>query len=128
MIVEKEFYAVKCNCCGELYEDSEGTYYDDESLVEDYAIDNDWIEHEGGHVCPDCYEIGGDDQIELLKPFIQEPEVKPKTDLERFKELFDSVGIRYKEVNDPDSNFIYIYFQDGYGSESLFTFFKDGSI
>lgn len=93
MIVSQEFHAVKCNCCGELYEDSEGTYYADESLVEEYAVDNNWIEYQGGHVCPNCYEIGDDDETVLLKPFIPEPEIKHKTDLERFKELFDSVGV-----------------------------------
>lgn len=128
MIVSQELYAVKCNCCGELYEDPEGTYYDNETMVEEYAIDNNWIEYQDGHVCPNCYEIGDEDETVLLKPFVTEPEIKPKTDLERFKELFDSVGVKYTEVNDPDSNFIYIYFKDGDGNESLFTFFKDGRI
>ena len=63
---------------------------------------------------------------ELVKSKNVFPNEKPKTSLERFKELFDSVGIRYKEVNDPVRNFIYIYFQDGRGNETLLTFFKDG--
>lgn len=79
MIEKKDFYAVKCNCCGELYEDSEGMYYNDKITVEEYALDNDWREHEGGHVCPACYEIGDDDETVLLMPFIPEPEIKQKS-------------------------------------------------
>ena len=87
MIQSKVFYAVKCDCCGDLYEGEDYSYWPTAGDVESYAQDGDWITHEGGHVCPDCYEIGDDDEIELNKPFIKPEIEKPKTDLDRFKEM-----------------------------------------
>ena len=87
MIQSQIFFAAKCDCCGDLYDDGDSTFYSGESLAVEYALENGWVRHEGGHVCPDCYEIGDDDEIELNKPFIKPEIEKPKTDLDRFKEM-----------------------------------------
>lgn len=130
MIQSKIFFAVKCDCCGDLYEGEDYSYWPTAGDVESYAQDGDWITHEGGHVCPDCYEIGDDDEIVLLKPFVKPEIEKPKTDLQRFKDLFDSVGVGYVEDNHQDNFLVYLSVIDHGADESgaLFLFFKDGRI
>lgn len=68
MIVKEIFHGVKCNRCGEIYNDTEDhSYFHDESNAVECALDNDWIEQNGKHYCPGCF-ITDEDGTEAIKP------------------------------------------------------------
>lgn len=56
MIVSEIFYGVKCNRCGEQYEDGEHSFWSDEYNAIENAIESEWIEEKGKHYCTECYE------------------------------------------------------------------------
>ena len=47
MIVSEIFYGVKCNRCGEQYEDGEHHFWSDESGAIENAMESEWIEEKG---------------------------------------------------------------------------------
>lgn len=51
-------YGVKCSRCGCQFEDSYNGYsaWADEQQAWDAAEEEDWIERDGKHYCPCCYE------------------------------------------------------------------------
>jgi len=64
MIVKVEMYTVECdNCKTTRGQDSEYSCWNDESYALDEAMDHDWIEHDGKHLCPDCYKRDENDSI-----------------------------------------------------------------
>ena len=72
MISEVKAYILECDNCKVLYEDNCDSFsiWNDESVAIESAIDEDWIEYEGKHYCPDCYtegENGDDDEIQIIK-------------------------------------------------------------
>lgn len=62
MIVTEIFYGLKCNRCGELNDDGEHSFWNDEAAAVENAYESEWIEHKGGHYCPNCYKenVNGD--------------------------------------------------------------------
>lgn len=61
-IVKKDFFNLKCDICGALYDDE---YWDDEAAF-DWAEENCWLRnYDGKDICPDCYEIDDEDNITL---------------------------------------------------------------
>lgn len=65
MIKEVRAYSLFCDNCNETYIDNCNDYsiWLDESIAIEDAMYEDWIEHEGKHYCPSCYEIDEDDNI-----------------------------------------------------------------
>lgn len=68
MIVEVEMYTVECDNCKTVSgADSEFSCWGDKAIALEDAIENNWIEHEGKHYCPNCYTIDDDDNITIKK-------------------------------------------------------------
>lgn len=44
-------------------EDSEYSCWNDENYAVDEATDNEWIDYNGNHYCPDCYKIDADENV-----------------------------------------------------------------
>lgn len=55
MIVSEIFYGLKCNRCGEVYEDGEHSFWSDESSAIENAIESEWHEEKGKHYCTNCH-------------------------------------------------------------------------
>lgn len=71
MIETTVFYGVKCDRCHEMYEDSNDfTFFYDKSEALEEAMDADWIEKDGKHYCPSCYEGLEEDDTLKIKPSI----------------------------------------------------------
>lgn len=68
MIVSEIFYGVKCNRCGEQYEDGEHSFWSDESGAVENAMESEWIEEKGKHYCTKCYEYNEEFEIQSIKP------------------------------------------------------------
>ena len=71
MIITEVFYGVKCDRCGEIYEDSEHSFYSDEDSAQQNALDDEWGELNGKHYCPNCHII--DEEKDEVKPFAPFP-------------------------------------------------------
>ena len=58
MITNHIMYGVKCSRCGHQFEDSYNGYtaWADEQQAWEAAEEEDWIERDGKHYCPACYE------------------------------------------------------------------------
>ena len=54
-----------CDNCGEKLKDGDFIGYIDADIW-DFGEHN-WIEHEGKHYCPNCYEIDDEDNIIIKK-------------------------------------------------------------
>lgn len=62
MIVDRQFYNIKCDACGRLFDDE--TWRDDKDALTTQILDKClWIECEGRHYCMDCYHIDDNDRI-----------------------------------------------------------------
>ena len=62
MIIERLFHNIRCDHCGALIDDE--TWWDDkEALTATILPECGWIECEGRHYCPECYEYDDDDNI-----------------------------------------------------------------
>lgn len=62
MITKKEFYNIKCDCCGQLLDNE--NYWDEIEGVKSILYDCNWKATEDGkHYCPDCYNIDNEDRI-----------------------------------------------------------------
>lgn len=67
MIKEVKCYSLMCDNCHKGYIESGSDYcvWLEESIAIESATENDWIEHEGKHYCPNCYEVDEDDNITI---------------------------------------------------------------
>lgn len=63
MIVAEIFYGIKCNRCGELNDDGEHSFWNDESSAIDTAMESEWISFNGKHYCPNCYHTNDEDPV-----------------------------------------------------------------
>lgn len=78
MIIEEIFYGVKCNRCGENYNDGDdGQLHDSRADIEEYANDDGWLVLGRKHYCPNCYNMDDDtpkkdfpEHLEDLNKFI----------------------------------------------------------
>lgn len=63
MIIKKEFYNIKCDCCGQVLDEEE--YWDEIEGVESMLDTCGWKAMENGrHYCHDCWEWDDDDNIQ----------------------------------------------------------------
>ena len=62
MIIDRVFYNIQCDHCGELLD--EETWYDDKDAIPSILDECGWIECEGGrHYCENCHHYDDDDNI-----------------------------------------------------------------
>lgn len=70
MIISEIFYGLKCDRCGELYEDGEHSFWSDKDSAIEYSSDSDWEEINNKHYCPECYDRNEEtDEITVRDPF-----------------------------------------------------------
>ena len=64
MIKEVKMYTVICDNCGiDVNESEEISCWGDEGYAEDCAMEADWIQEDGNHYCPDCFEYDDEDNL-----------------------------------------------------------------
>lgn len=70
MITKHIMYGVKCDRCGAQFVDSYNDYtaWADEGDAWSSASEEDWIERNGKHYCPCCYEYNEDENENVVKP------------------------------------------------------------
>ena len=70
MIIKEIFYGLKCDRCGEQFENYDGAgFYPDEDSVIEFASECEWIEKDGKNYCPGCYATNEKtDEIEISDP------------------------------------------------------------
>jgi len=68
MIITEIFYAVKCNRCDEVCDDTEHSFWVDENTAIENATDSEWIEQKGKHYCPNCCEFNEETEEQTPKP------------------------------------------------------------
>lgn len=68
MIITEIFYGIKCDRCGELYEDGEHSFWNDESSVLENAYESEWRELKGKHYCEGCHEINEETDEVVVYP------------------------------------------------------------
>lgn len=82
MIISEIFYGLKCNRCGKIHDDGEHSFWNDESTAIENACESEWIEQNGKHYCPTCYDYNEDkdenivraefpDHLKLLNKFLK---------------------------------------------------------
>lgn len=73
MIKEVKSYCLRCDNCDKMYIENCNNYciWLEENIAIENAMDEDWIEHEGKHYCPSCYEVDDNDNV-----IIKESEVE----------------------------------------------------
>lgn len=100
MYKEAIFYGLQCDRCGDTYESSgDYSYYTDKSDVMDAADGDDWVQIDGRHYCPCCYEDNPDpdhDDDHDYRPKPAYPECVPT--LRRFLHVLG--GYYQKESNE----------------------------
>jgi hypothetical protein len=64
MIVKKEFYNIKCDCCGRVADEM---WHDTEEIVRYIATESGWLLHWDKAYCPDCYDFDGNDNLIIKK-------------------------------------------------------------
>jgi len=72
MVTTEVFYGVKCNRCGELYQDGEHSFWDDKNSAIENSIDSGWFELNGKHYCCGCHKM--DDDTNEVKIFEEYPQ------------------------------------------------------
>ncbi len=69
MIKKVTNYTVICDSCkADALEHDEYVSWNDDSFAESCALENDYIEHEGKHYCPKCYEYDDNDDLIIKTP------------------------------------------------------------
>lgn len=71
-IFKQESFGVECDRCKQIFEHpiSGFSLWADTGAPFEYAQEYSWIEHEGKHYCPSCYEYGLNDEV-IIKPEAQ---------------------------------------------------------
>jgi glycine cleavage system aminomethyltransferase T len=64
MILKKEFYNIKCDCCGRSADEM---WHDTEDAVRYVATESGWLLHWDKAYCPDCYDFDGNDNLIIKK-------------------------------------------------------------
>jgi len=72
MIITEVFYGIKCDRCGEIFEDGEHSFWSDESSAIENACDSDWKEVNGKYYCTNCCEVN--DETDEIKVFEEYPQ------------------------------------------------------
>lgn len=99
MILKEIFYAVKCDRCGTINQETDNAFWNDESTAENQANDNEWLCNvPGKHYCPNCHTVNEDtDEITIKPPF---PE-----SVKRIEKFIDTITKNCAEVHEKDDRF-----------------------
>jgi hypothetical protein len=66
MIKEIPMYTAICDGCGkDSNEGAEYSAWNDQGFAFECAQEDNWIEHEHNHYCPDCYHYDDEDELIL---------------------------------------------------------------
>jgi hypothetical protein len=67
MIQTKKIYTIICDNCNSDFsqEDEYINQYEDQELMQEIALDEEWIEIDKKHYCPQCYTIDEYDDIQI---------------------------------------------------------------
>lgn len=100
MIITKVFYGIKCDRCGELFEDGEHSFWSDESSAIENSTDSDWAEVNNKHYCSNCHEVN--DETDEIKVFEEYPQ-----QLKTLNDFIDKIlkGVS-RNVLEYDDNFL----------------------
>lgn len=71
MIISEIFYGLKCDRCGDVFDDSEHSFWTDQGAAMEYAEESDWKELNGRHYCQSCHEV--DEETEEVRPLAAYP-------------------------------------------------------
>lgn len=64
MIKEEKMFTIICDGCGrDVCEGTEFSAWNDAGYVQDEAKEENWINEDDKHYCPDCYEYDDDDNL-----------------------------------------------------------------
>ena len=65
MIKEVKAFELHCDRCDEKYVEYHSDYcmWGESELAIESAMNDDWVEHNGGHYCPKCYKFDDDGEI-----------------------------------------------------------------
>lgn len=64
MILEKTFYAVKCDNCGVIHKTDDIEYWESAESAWGWADPSGWaLINDDTQYCPDCYSYGDDDEL-----------------------------------------------------------------
>ena len=73
MIITEVFYGIKCDRCGEIFEDGEHSFWSDESSAIENACESDWKEVNGKYYCTNCCEVNEEtDEIKVFEDYSQQ--------------------------------------------------------
>lgn len=69
MIITDVFFAVKCDRCGKVNNETDTAFWNEESIADEMAKESDWLCNiHGKHYCPNCYIINDLDEIKIKPP------------------------------------------------------------
>lgn len=72
MILTEIFYAVKCNRCGDVCDNGDYSFWNEESDAVENAYDSGWTELKGKHYCEGCHETNEvTDEIVVFEDYPQ---------------------------------------------------------
>lgn len=98
MIITDVFYGLKCNRCGEVYEDGEHSFWSDESSAIENAMESEWHEEKGKHYCTNCHSRNDEtDEITVFPEFPEHLKI-----LNKFIDRVASVTSRYVSENETE--------------------------
>jgi hypothetical protein len=105
MIITEVFYGIKCDRCGEIFEDGEHSFWSDESSAIENATDSEWGEKNSKHYCSNCHEK--DEETDEIKVFEEYPQ-----QLKTLNGFIDKIlkGISRNVLEYEDSFLIKCYF------------------
>jgi hypothetical protein len=70
MIITEIFYGLKCDRCGEIHDDGEHSFWNDESSAIENAWNYDWCEENNKHYCPNCFDYDEEKDLNIVRsPF-----------------------------------------------------------
>jgi len=67
-IITEVFYGIKCNRCGEICDDGEHSFWNDESGADENAMNSDWLSENNKHYCPNCFEYDEESDKNIIYP------------------------------------------------------------
>lgn len=69
MITKVMCYGVRCDRCGKAYEDyDDHLVWSDEGWAEEQALNDEWIDVDFKHFCPDCYKVDEKTDENIILP------------------------------------------------------------
>lgn len=99
MILKEIFYAVKCDRCGTINQETDNAFWCDESTAENQANDDEWLCNvPGEHYCPNCFITNEDTDEVKIKPSFP-------VSVKRIEKFIDTITRNCAEVYEKDDRF-----------------------